>query len=409
MALGYNGNVGIGTTSPSANLHVSSGADTGIVINSSAGAYTGYLNIHSAGGGASVIRGIGGTPFLFEVNGSERMRITSGGNVLIGTTTDNGSRFQVTGSNSGSLPLVNLVASGTGTFQRGVRLLNSGMNAGDHIMMSVGQADGARNMGQFYFQYNGSGSTSNRLSLGLHSVDDVFNILGTGNVGIGTISPNEKLHVAGAIAATGTATTSIPSSSTMDYFSGATRFISRGTNNSTRGAYRFLLESADSSSSIDALNITSGGNLRLFITPAIDTNIEWFQTPTGNLIQAKIWANGLPTLNAQVGGSGGVYLASGGTSWISASDERLKTDLIPIEDAINKVATLRSVIGRYITDEEKIRRSFLIAQDVQKVLPEAVVTNQKNGELGLSYTEIIPLLVAAIQEQQEQINKLKNV
>jgi hypothetical protein len=73
------GNVGIGTASPSANLHVSSGADTGIVINSSAGAYTGYLNIHSAGGGASVIRGIGGTPFLFEVNGTERMRITSGG------------------------------------------------------------------------------------------------------------------------------------------------------------------------------------------------------------------------------------------------------------------------------------------------------------------------------------------
>jgi hypothetical protein len=64
------------------------------------------------------------------------------------------STFDVTGSNSGSLPLLNLVASGTGTFQRGVRLLNSGMNAGDHIMMAVGQADGARNMGQFYFQYN---------------------------------------------------------------------------------------------------------------------------------------------------------------------------------------------------------------------------------------------------------------
>jgi len=45
-------------------------------------------------------------------------------------------------------------------------------------------------MGQFYFQYNGSGSTSNRLSLGLHSVDDVLNILGTGNIGIGTASPS---------------------------------------------------------------------------------------------------------------------------------------------------------------------------------------------------------------------------
>jgi hypothetical protein len=405
MRINSSGNVGIGTTSPDAQLVLNGSSNSR--LNMRAGD-TRYGTLY-ADNGVFAVASITSIPLVLGTNDIERMRISSGGNVLIGTTTDNGSRFQVTGSNSGSLPLVNLVASGTGTFQRGVRLLNSGMNAGDHIMMSVGQADGPRNMGQFYFQYNGSGSTSNRLSLGLHSVDDVLNILGTGNVGIGTVSPNEKLHVAGAIAATGTATTSIPSSSTMDYFSGATRFISRGTNNSTRGAYRFLLESADSSSSIDALNITSGGNLRLFITPAIDTNIEWFQTPTGNFVQAKIWANGLPTLNAQVGGSGGVYLASGGTSWISASDERLKTDLIPIEDAINKVATLRSVIGRYITDEEKIRRSFLIAQDVQKVLPEAVVTNPKNGELGLSYTELIPLLVAAIQEQQKQIDKLKNL
>jgi hypothetical protein len=94
------GNVGIGTVIPSANLHVSSSADTGIVINSSAGAYTGYLNIHSAGGGASVIRGIGGTPFLFEVGGSERIRITSGGNLLINNTSTVGSKLIVKGDST---------------------------------------------------------------------------------------------------------------------------------------------------------------------------------------------------------------------------------------------------------------------------------------------------------------------
>jgi len=104
--------------------------------------------------------------------------------------------------------------------------------------------------------------------------------------------------------------------------------------------------------------------------------------------------------------SGGVYLASGGTSWTSASDERVKDIIEPITDAANKVSTLRAVIGKYKTDEEDTRRSFLIAQDVQAVLPEAVdATNPES--LGVQYTDVIPLLVAAIQEQQTIINDLK--
>jgi hypothetical protein len=96
--------------------------------------------------------------------------------------------------------------------------------------------------------------------------------------------------------------------------------------------------------------------------------------------------------------SNGVYLASGGVAWIAASDERLKTDLLPIEDALNKVTSLRSVIGRYKTDEVGTKRPFLIAQDVLKVLPEAVTEDKVTGNLGVSYTETIPLLVAAIKE-----------
>jgi len=125
-------------------------------------------------------------------NGSVRMGV--------GTTSPL-STLSVSGPNTGSLPLVDLIASGTGTFQRGVRLLNSGMNSGDHIMMAVGQADSSRNMGQFYFYYSSSGSTANRLSMGLHSVDDVFNIQGTGDITIGstTNSGLAKLQVTGAI------------------------------------------------------------------------------------------------------------------------------------------------------------------------------------------------------------------
>jgi hypothetical protein len=99
----------------------------------------------------------------------------------------------------------------------------------------------------------------------------------------------------------------------------------------------------------------------------------------------------------------GTYTTYGGTSWTSSSDERLKENLVPITDALNKINTLRSVTGNFIADETKKSRSFLIAQDVQKVLPEAV--DDYNPEsLGLQYSDIIPLLVAGIKELYEKFD-----
>jgi hypothetical protein len=102
----------------------------------------------------------------------------------------------------------------------------------------------------------------------------------------------------------------------------------------------------------------------------------------------------------------GVYVAYGGTSWSSTSDERLKTDLVPIENAALKVSSLRAVTGRFKADEEGKSRSFLIAQDVQAVLPEAVDATNPD-KLGVQYTEVIPLLVAAIKELSAEVEALK--
>lgn len=104
----------------------------------------------------------------------------------------------------------------------------------------------------------------------------------------------------------------------------------------------------------------------------------------------------------------GVSLSSGATSWAALSDERKKDIIEPISDAAKKVSSLRAVIGKYKTDKEDIRRSFLIAQDVQKVLPEAVSDNNLD-ELQLRYAEVIPLLVAAIKELKHEIDELKGV
>ena len=109
-------------------------------------------------------------------------------------------------------------------------------------------------------------------------------------------------------------------------------------------------------------------------------------------------------------GSGaiGVALTRSATSWSTYSDERLKTNLQDIEDGLNKIASLRSVTGRYKTDDQSASRSFLIAQDVQAVLPEAVSQgDDEDATLSLRYTEVIPLLVAALKESKERIETLE--
>lgn len=123
--------------------------------------------------------------------------------------------------------------------------------------------------------------------------------------------------------------------------------------------------------------------------------------------------NNLSGIQVRSGGSGGVELLAGATSWSAISDENLKIIINPIENAQDKVLQLRTVIGRLKTDSEDKRRSFLIAQDVQKVLPEAVGVTHIDFDdtidyLSIAYTEVIPLLTAAIKELIVDMRELRS-
>jgi hypothetical protein len=102
----------------------------------------------------------------------------------------------------------------------------------------------------------------------------------------------------------------------------------------------------------------------------------------------------------------GMYLERGGTGVSSLSDERAKDIVSNITGGFEKVKGLRTVIGNYKSDPDKYQKPFLIAQDVQKVLPEAVSTRDPNN-LGLNYTDVIPLLTNALQEAITKIETLE--
>jgi len=145
--------------------------------------------------------------------------------------------------------------------------------------------------------------------------------------------------------------------------------------------------------------------------------IDYVNSYGTNIIRKSgtdVWLTGViadtgatPNYKIQNGSAVGVQLVSGATAWTTLSDETLKDIIEPISNAIAKVGSLRSVIGKFKTDSEGTRRSFLIAQDVKSVLPEAVDVVGENSELGLRYTEVIPLLVAAIKELTARVQTLE--
>ena len=86
------------------------------------------------------------------------------------------------------------------------------------------------------------------------------------------------------------------------------------------------------------------------------------------------------------------------------SDRRVKDELCVIENALDKVKSLVGYTYRRIDllkGKDKTRYAGLIAQDVQKSLPEAVFSS--NEKLSLDNAAVIGLLVNAINELEERV------
>ncbi len=101
------------------------------------------------------------------------------------------------------------------------------------------------------------------------------------------------------------------------------------------------------------------------------------------------------------------YIEPVGGTFIANSDARLKKDVLPMDNVLSKVLELRAKSFQYIINSDTDRRLYgFIAQDVEKVFPDFVVTSEA-GYQGIAYSNFGVVAVKAIQEQQEQINDLK--
>lgn len=335
MSLSSGGNFGVGLNNAQNKIHAhSSGAATRVQVTNNTsgnGSADGLLVSMDATNALFTNQESGGIEF--NTNGADRMLIASDGDVGLGVNPQN--RFHVHSTNTVSL--AQFTNSSTG----------SGANDGLDIGMSGGQA----------FIRN---QENNNLNFGTNNTTRM-RIEGDGDVGIGTTSPLNILHVEG----TKTSDAILFVHNTSGNVQADGIYVQTGANNNPGNSNAFLR-------CVDG----DGDNI------------------------GKITGNG-----------------SGGVTYNTTSDRRLKTKIEDYYGGLNLVMQLqprlyerKSLLGK--------KEIGFIAQELQLVLPMAVsgdsTIDVKVDPMGVDYGLLTPVLTAAIQDlnkiiqaQQKQIEQLQ--
>jgi hypothetical protein len=131
-------------------------------------------------------------------------------------------------------------------------------------------------------------------------------------------------------------------------------------------------------------------------TLSINSNLRWnnlenlLNINNGSIISSNITGKNL-VINGNIYSSGEIY---------TSSDIRLKTNISLITDPINKIKQLNGVYYNLISNQK--RSIGLIAQDVEKIIPEIVYTNTDNTK-AIAYTNMMGLIVESIKELSMKI------
>ena len=90
------------------------------------------------------------------------------------------------------------------------------------------------------------------------------------------------------------------------------------------------------------------------------------------------------------------------------SDARVKENIVEIDDCLGKVKEMRGVYYNRTDINTEVTKVGVIAQEVEKVLPELILENEEDGLKSVAYSELTAVLINAVKEQQVMIEDLKS-
>jgi hypothetical protein len=451
------GNVGIGTTTPSAKLNIGSAYNDAFVLTdgrTAANTSTFDSSIvwdafYSDAAKITLTHNDFNTTYRrlhFDIGGNELMSIKSNGNVGIGTVSP-GAKLEVEGdATSDDTPQL-IVASGGADNNAIIHLTD---DAGGQVN-AIGALEGNiltfASVNELVFKTDtGSilGNTNTRMTIDTN-----------GDVGIGVTNPILKLHIEG--------TNSLPATSGTAQNGGIR--IENGVNNgvldigasNATGAPGWIqaTDKADLSQAYKLLLNPNGGEVGIGVTnPSVRLHVN-----QGNVTGTVIKASGIGAqieIQSSTAGDAHLYMRpntssnkaavfkmTAGTNYNwrwqddattpvvfmqlsqsnsslsvkgdiiaygAPSDKRYKENIKPIESALDKAVKLQGVTFDWKESDSilDIKEDIgFIAQDVQKVVPELVRENE-DGKLSLRYQGVTPILLEAIKELKAEIDLLKS-
>ena len=358
MRIDSSGNVGIGTTSPN-----SAGTGRALTINSASTTAGTILELN--GGGTRqgyvfsnstnvILCSVQSVPLLFSTNDTERMRITSGGDVGVGTTSPKSVgnyRFITTNATTGS---------GYTTYVNGTEASNFYANTGATVVQEVRALP-------LVFETNAT---------------ERMRITSGGNVLVGTTTAGLKLTVQDGV-------------TIVSGDQSGCRLVLQNTTSPGR-TFSFVAGTVG----------VGNDNFTIYDNTAAATRVTL--NAGGEFI---IGTTDQGAYNLQCNGTG----VWGAGAYVNGSDERIKDDIEPLESSLDVVAKLNPVTYKYKEDWSKdqstqtgfIAQELLTALEGKNYVDGVVQQGGSAGYYSVAYQNIIPILTKAIQEQQAMIEELK--
>lgn len=374
--------------------------------------------------------------FVTRTSNTERMRVTSAGNVGIGISAPT-QKLDVQGGNA-RINNTFIGDVGHGTNWAGFAHFSQASTSGYSLLAS---SDGS------YTLINKLNTGGGYIGFRVGNIDQAV-LTNSGNMGIGTTAPAYKLDVYGTIRAIDIFTAGGQNLIIGDdtYFSDldvANRLGLISTSNANVGELKLgnsatnpVLSGNPGYLSIDQeIRLQGNSNiLKRGITPVIwtdqfDSGLAGVYTGNSESEEGGFWANGNYAMILSPGdndlvkfvdedyldNTGSAYdnnamraRVDGNGQYFQISDARSKTNIQPIQNSLEKLLAINGYTYQFtLLDSEKAKgqqattTTGVLAQELEKVLPEAV--SNYDGNYMVNYAALTPLLIEAIQEQQTMI------